>query len=133
VTGSVNQHGDVQAIGGVNEKIEGFFEVCRERGLSGKEGVLIPAANVTHLMLNQSVIDAVAQGRFSIYPVRTIDEGMELLTGTKAGARGADGSFPAGSVNFLIERRLIDFANRSRAPGAGERRGERGWRKDRRR
>ena len=116
VTGSVNQHGDVQAIGGVNEKIEGFFEVCRERGLTGEQGVIIPASNVKHLMLNKTVVDAVAQGMFAVYPVHTIDEGLELLTGMRAGTRGPDGKFPDHTVNFQVEQRLIDFADRMRPP-----------------
>jgi len=115
VTGSVNQNGDVQAIGGVNEKIEGFFDICSGRGLTGSQGVLIPAANVKHLMLRDDVVAACAEGNFHIYPVATIDEGIALLTGTAAGARGADGRFPAGSVNALVEERLIAFAERRRA------------------
>jgi predicted ATP-dependent protease len=110
VTGSVNQHGEVQAIGGVNEKIEGFFDVCTARGLSGSQGVLIPKSNVPHLMLRQDVIDACATGRFAIYPVVTIDEGIALLTGRAAGRRGSDGTYPGNSVNGLIEARLRTFA-----------------------
>ncbi|WP_298286146.1 Lon protease family protein [Acidocella sp.] len=126
VTGSVNQHGEVQAIGGVNEKIEGFFDVCRARGLTGTQGVMIPAANVMHLMLRQDVVAACAQGLFAIYPVRTIDEGIALLTGRPAGARGADGAYPAGSVNQLVEARLGHFAELRKAAGgkAPEARGE---------
>jgi len=110
VTGSVNQHGLVQAIGGVNEKIEGFFDVCAARGLTGSQGVLIPEANVQHLMLRSNVVDACAAGRFAIYPVGTIDQGIALLTGQPAGERGGDGSYPAGSVNRLVEERLKQFA-----------------------
>ncbi len=110
VTGSVNQHGEVQAIGGVNEKIEGFFDICNARGLTGKQGVLIPQANVQHLMLRQDVIDACAIGRFAVYPVSTINEGIELLTGRPAGARGADGNYPVDSINRRIEERLRTFA-----------------------
>ena len=91
VTGSVNQHGEIQAIGGVNEKIEGFFDICRARGLTGTQGVLIPKANVQHLMLRRDVIDACAEGKFAIYPVTTIDEGISLLTGAPAGERGTGG------------------------------------------
>ncbi|HXF67140.1 MAG TPA: AAA family ATPase [Burkholderiales bacterium] len=119
VTGSVNQHGEVQAIGGVNEKIEGFFEVCRGRGLTGAQGVLIPAANVKHLMLGREVVEAVAAGRFHIYPVATVDQGIEILTGVPAGDRDALGRFPPGTVNFRVEQRLADFAERARALGAG--------------
>ena len=110
VTGSVNQHGVVQAIGGVNEKIEGFFDICKARGLSGTEGVLIPASNVQHLMLREDVVAAAAAGRFAIYPISTIDEGIALLTGRDAGERGADGAWPEGSVNRLVEDRLGEFA-----------------------
>jgi predicted ATP-dependent protease len=110
VTGSVNQHGTVQAIGGVNEKIEGFFDVCAARGLSGSQGVLIPFANAQHLMLRADVVEACAAGRFSVYPVRTIDDGIRLLTGREAGERGADGLYPKDSVNRLVEDRLAAFA-----------------------
>lgn len=105
VTGSVNQWGEVQAIGGVNEKIEGFFDVCQAHGLTGKQGVMIPAANVRNLVLRADVIDAVEQGRFHIYPIRTIDEGITLLTGVRAGAEGE-----AGTVNGLVSQRLRQLA-----------------------
>jgi lon-related putative ATP-dependent protease len=118
VTGSVNQHGDVQVIGGVNEKIEGFFETCATRGLNGEQGVLVPAGNVTHLMLRREVVEAAAAGRFRIFPVRTIDEGMELLTGVPAGARDASGRFPEGTVNRRVEDRLIALAEQRRRFGA---------------
>ena len=110
VTGSVNQHGAVQAIGGVNEKVEGFFDICQARGLTGNQGVLIPKANVQHLMLRQDVIDACSSGKFSIYPIATIDEGISLLTGCISGARDARGSFPDRSVNRLVEDRLKSYA-----------------------
>ncbi|MBW8269285.1 Lon protease family protein [Caldovatus aquaticus] len=119
VTGSVNQHGDVQAIGGVNEKIEGFFEVCRARGLTGTQGVVIPHANVQHLMLHADVVEACAAGRFAIYPVRRIDEAAALLTGRPAGVRGPDGAYPEGSVNRLVEERLRRFAAARRAMHEG--------------
>lgn len=106
VTGSVNQHGEVQPIGGVNEKIEGFFDLCAARGLSGDQGVLIPAANVQHLMLRDDVVAAVAAEKFHIYAVTTIDEGLELLTGLPAGERDEAGAFPEGSVNYLVGERL---------------------------
>lgn len=115
VTGSVNQHGQIQAIGGVNEKIEGFFDVCRARGLTGEQGVLIPAANLKHLMLRQDVVEAAAAGRFSIYPVKTIDEGIELLTGIAAGEREESGRFPEDSINGRVEARLVAFADQVRA------------------
>jgi lon-related putative ATP-dependent protease len=110
VTGSVNQHGEVQAIGGVNEKIEGFFDICQARGLTGHQGVLIPQANVQHLMLRKDVIEACAAGRFAVYPVATADQGIELLTGLAAGERSADGSYQAGSLNRRVEDRLRSFA-----------------------
>jgi predicted ATP-dependent protease len=111
VTGSVNQHGDVQAIGGVNEKIEGFFDVCAARGLSGSQGVLIPSANVQHLMLREDVVQACADGRFAVYPIGRIDEGVALLTGLEAGERQADGAFPEASVNRRVEDRLRSYAD----------------------
>lgn len=111
VTGSVNQHGEIQAIGGVNEKIEGFFDICKARGLTGSQGVLIPKANVQHLMLRRDVVDACAEGKFAIYAVSTINEGITLLTGIEAGVRGADGAYPAGSINRRVEDRLRAFAN----------------------
>jgi len=110
VTGSVNQHGEVQAIGGVNEKIEGFFDLCSSRGLSGEEGVLIPASNVKHLMLRQDVVAAVEAGKFSVYPVSTVDEGIELLTGISAGDREKDDRFSEGSINRRVEDRLVHFS-----------------------
>ena len=114
VTGSVNQLGEVQAIGGVNEKIEGFFDICAARGLGGDQGVLIPRANVRHLMLRGDVLEAAAAGRFAIYAATTIDEGMALLTGRPMGERGDDGSYPDGSVNALIEARLERLSQQRR-------------------
>ena len=110
VTGSVNQHGRVQAIGGVNEKIEGFFDICRARGLTGTQGVLVPAANVQHLMLRDDVVEACAAGSFAVHAVATIDEGLALMTGMHVGERAADGAFPEGTVNRLVEDRLSTFA-----------------------
>jgi lon-related putative ATP-dependent protease len=126
VTGSVNQQGEVQAIGGVNEKIEGFFDVCRARGLNGEQGVLIPRSNVQHLMLREDVVDAVKSGKFAIYAVDTIDEGIEILTGVKAGERGADGGFPTGTINRLVEDKLLSFAERGRSFAKGGRDGAEG-------
>ncbi len=117
VTGSVNQRGEIQAIGGVNEKIEGFFDLCAARGLTGTQGVLIPATNVKHLMLHARVVEAVAEGRFHIYPVETIDQGLEIVTGVAAGARGPDGRFPEGTVNRKVEANLIALAEKRRAFG----------------
>jgi predicted ATP-dependent protease len=115
VTGSVNQHGEVQAIGGVNAKIEGFFDVCKARGLTGDQGVLIPASNVRNLMLREEVVEAVRGGQFHVYPVRTIDQGIALLTGLPAGEAGPDSRYPEGTVNFLVDRRLREFAAQARA------------------
>jgi lon-related putative ATP-dependent protease len=112
VTGSVNQRGQVQAIGGVNEKIEGFFDLCQARGLTGEQGVLIPAANVKHLMLRRDVVAAAAAGRFHIYPVETIDQGIELLTGIPAGVRSDDGTYPEGTINRLVEDRLAQLSEK---------------------
>ncbi len=117
VTGSVNQLGRVQAIGGVNEKIEGFFDVCRERGLDGSHGVIIPQDNVKHLMLREDVVDAVRQDEFRIYAVRSIDEAITILTGVNAGERGEDGSFPEGSVNALVEQQLVEYATARKSFG----------------
>ena len=110
VTGSVNQRGQIQPIGGVNEKIEGFFAVCKAKGLTGEQGVIIPIQNVKSLMLKEEVIEAVRQRRFHIWAVVTVDEGIEILTGVKAGARQADGSWPPGSLNERVDRRLLAMA-----------------------
>ena len=110
VTGSVNQHGEIQAVGGINEKIEGFFDACRERELTGRQGVLIPVSNVKHLMLREDVVAAVAEGRFHVWPFSSVDEGMELLTGLAAGERNAEGKYPPGSVNGRVEARLVEMA-----------------------
>lgn len=112
VTGAVDQHGRVQAVGGVNQKVEGFFDLCRARGLTGEQGVLIPAANVINLMVRPDVIAAVAAGQFHIYPIATIDEGIEVLTGIPAGERGPDGRFPEGSLNARVAARLAEMAER---------------------
>ncbi len=117
VTGSVNQQGEVQAIGAVNAKVEGFFDVCRARGLTGEQGVLIPASNVRNLMLREDVVEAVTAGQFHVFPVRTIDEGIALLTGLEAGERGPDGTFPEGSINTLVQERLREMAEQARAYG----------------
>ncbi|MEW5986719.1 MAG: ATP-binding protein [Chloroflexota bacterium] len=115
VTGSVNQFGEVQAIGGVNEKIEGFFDICRARGLTGEQGVIIPVANIKHLMLREDVVEAAGQGLFHIYAVETVDEGLEILTGLEAGRPDVDGRFPIGSLNQRVEARLKEFAEHQRA------------------
>jgi lon-related putative ATP-dependent protease len=118
VTGSVDQRGDVQAIGGVNEKVEGFFDVCAARGLTGDQGVVIPASNVRDLMLREDVVAAAAAGRFAIHAVATVDEAVELLIGRPAGERDAAGSFPHGTVNGLVDARLADLAERAREFGS---------------
>jgi predicted ATP-dependent protease len=118
VTGSVNQRGDVQAVGAINEKIEGFFDVCAARGLTGCEGVIIPAANVSHLMLRRDVVEAVAAGVFHVYAIATIDQGMELLTGRAAGTREGAGFTPA-SLNDRVEHRLLALAEQARAHRGG--------------
>ena len=110
VTGSLNQKGEIQPIGGVNEKIEGFYEVCRAKGLTGDQGVIIPHQNVQNLMLRQEVIDAVKEGKFHIFPVKTIDEGISILTGVEAGEKQKDGTFPQGTVNHLVDQELQRLA-----------------------
>ncbi len=110
VTGSINQKGEIQPIGGVNEKIEGFYDVCKARGLSGTEGVIIPWQNVPDLMLDQEVVDAVAEGRFHIYSVKHVDEGIEILTGVKAGKKLKSGNYQKGTVNELVRQSLYDMA-----------------------
>ncbi|MBW2702399.1 MAG: AAA family ATPase [Deltaproteobacteria bacterium] len=110
VTGSVNQQGEVQAIGGVNNKIEGFYDICNSRGLTGKQGVIIPKSNIEHLMLDEEVVDAVRRGRFHVWSVSTIDEGMELLTGVTAGRPDSKGKYPAGTVNRMVSDRLETMA-----------------------
>jgi len=114
VTGSVNQKGEVQAVGGVNEKIEGFFEVCKAKGFTGNQGVMVPESNVQNLMLKEEIVDAVKAGRFHMYSVRTIDEGMEVLTGVKTGERREDGTFENGTVNHKVDKRLKNMAEKLR-------------------
>jgi predicted ATP-dependent protease len=110
VTGSVDQQGRVQAIGAATAKIEGFFDICRVRGLTGSQGVLIPADNVRHLVLRRDVVQAVQDGKFHIYAVETIDQGISLLTGVPAGEADAEGNYPEGSVNFLVQQKLLEMA-----------------------
>jgi predicted ATP-dependent protease len=112
VTGSVNQKGVVQAIGGVNQKIEGFFEVCKAKGITGEQGVMIPESNVNDLMLKEEVVEAVNQGKFHIWPVKSIDEGIEILTGVKAGERLQDGGFAKESVHAKVDQRLFELAEK---------------------
>jgi predicted ATP-dependent protease len=110
VTGSVNQKGEIQAIGGVNQKIEGFFDCCRQKELTGTQGVMIPASNVKDLMLRKDVVKAVQDGKFHIHSVQTIDEGIEILTGKLAGEKGPDDTYPEGTINFLVDKKLSEFA-----------------------
>jgi lon-related putative ATP-dependent protease len=112
VTGSVNQKGEVQAIGGVNEKIEGFFEVCKAKGLTDQQGVMIPESNMQNLMLKEEIVDAVKAGKFHIYSAKTIDEGIEVLTGAVAGERRKDGAFEEGTVNYRVDKQLKDMAEK---------------------
>ncbi len=114
VTGSLNQHGDVQAVGGVNEKVEGFFEVCREHGLTGTQGVILPTTNCRHLMLSSEVTEAVRDGRFHVWVVDTVDDAMQLLTGRPAGVRDERGGYPEGSVHWAVQGRLQRFSEASR-------------------
>nr|WP_232023562.1 S16 family serine protease [Thiomicrorhabdus aquaedulcis] len=106
ITGSINQFGDIQPIGGVNEKIEGFYKICSARGLTGQQGVIIPQANVCHLMLNAEVINAVSQGQFHVYTMSHIDFALGLLTGVDAGQPNELGDFPEGSVNARVVKAL---------------------------
>lgn len=110
VTGSVNQKGEIQPIGGVNQKIEGFFDVCKAKGLTGDQGVMIPDQNIRNLVLREDVVKAAQEGQFHIYSVKTIDEGIEILTGIRAGGKRADGSFPEGTVNYFVDTQLREFA-----------------------
>jgi predicted ATP-dependent protease len=117
VTGSVNQKGDIQAIGGVNEKIEGFFDVCKVRSLTGEQGVIIPQSNVQNLVLREDVVEAVRHGRFHIWAVATVDQAMEVLSGLPSGEREADGHFPSGTLNYVVDKRLTELAQRMRGFG----------------
>ena len=109
ITGSVNQKGEIQPIGGVNQKIEGFFDVCKAKGLIGEQGVIIPQSNIKNLMLREDVVEAVAQGQFHIYAVKTINEGLEILTDRPAGEREDDGTYPEGTINYLVDKRLREL------------------------
>ncbi|GIU96090.1 MAG: ATP-dependent protease [Gaiellaceae bacterium] len=120
VTGSVDQHGRVQAVGGVTRKVEGFFATCKAQGLTGEQGVIVPAANVRNLMLHEDVVQAVREGAFHVWAVKTVDEGIELLTGRRAGRRRADGSYPPGTVHALVQERLAGFARRLQELAAAE-------------
>jgi ATP-dependent Lon protease len=110
----VNQKGEIQAIGGVNQKIEGFFDVCRARGLTGTQGVIIPSQNVRDLMLRHDVIDAVDKGKFHIFAVDSVDQGIEILSGTRAGKRLRNGQFEKGSIHYRVNKKLSVYAKRWR-------------------
>lgn len=114
VTGSVNQKGEIQAIGGVTHKIEGFFDLCKKRGLTGKQGVLIPQSNVKDLVLNDEVVDAVKNGIFHIYPITHIDQGIELLMQYPAGEKDENGEYPEGTVHGKVYRKLKEFHESSK-------------------
>jgi predicted ATP-dependent protease len=119
----MNQHGQAQPIGGVNEKIEGFFDVCSAHGLTGEQGVIIPSSNARHLMLRQNVVSAVAAGKFHVWTVASVDEALALLLGREPGARGADGRFPEGTINALVDAQLQRFAESRQRFAPGERAG----------
>lgn len=120
VTGSMNQKGEVQPVGGINEKIEGFYDVCVVKGLTGLQGVIIPERNIKNLMLRRDVVEAVANGRFHIYPIKGVEEGIEILTGVEAGERQPDGSYPEGTVNYLVAKRLKELAKAIKEFGKGK-------------
>jgi predicted ATP-dependent protease len=124
ITGSINQKGEIQPIGGVNEKIEGFFSVCKNRGLTGDQGVIIPQLNVKNLMLKKEVVDAVKARQFHIYSVTTVNEALEILTGFPAGERKEDGTYPEGTVNFLVDKQLREMSKKLKADDKGEERKE---------
>ena len=110
ITGSADQHGNVQAIGGINEKIEGFFDICKQQGLTGKQGVILPESNIPHLILRDDVVDAVEKKQFALYPINNVNEAITLLTGTTAGERNVENEFPNDSVNYKVEQRLLEMA-----------------------
>jgi len=120
ITGSVDQRGNIQPIGGANEKIEGFFQTCKRLGLTGEQGVILPEQNVVHLMLSAEVRQAVAEGRFHIYPVSTVDEGIEILTGVPAGDLEQDGTYPPDSVHGRVMARLAEIAENLKTRGEEE-------------
>lgn len=120
VTGSVNQHGEAQAIGGVNEKIEGFFDICKKQGLTGNQGVIIPSSNIKNLMLRQDVIEAVKVSKFHIFPIENVDQGIEILTGMPAGELDENGNYPSETINGRVQVRLARLAKKSKVPGSSE-------------
>jgi lon-related putative ATP-dependent protease len=120
ITGSINQKGEIQPIGGVNEKIEGFFAVCKNRGLTGDQGVIIPQINVKNLMLKKEIVGAVKEGKFRVYAVKTVHEAIEILTGIPAGERRTDWTWPEGTVNFLVDKRLKEMSKKLKAEDKSE-------------
>lgn len=129
VTGSVNQKGEIQAIGGVNMKVEGFYDCCTMAGLTGKQGVMIPQANIKDLMLRKDVVEAVTKGQFHVWSVGTVDQGMEILTGKPAGKMKADGTYTKGSINDLADRKLRRLAEGLKRFGNSEPPEEKGGKK----
>ena len=114
VTGSVNQKGEIQPIGGVNDKIEGFFQICKMRGLDGSHGVIIPKQNIRNLSLSDEIVEAVKSKKFHVYAISTIDEGIEILTGVPSGKKDVNGNFPAGTINYLAHEKLKKYAEISK-------------------
>jgi predicted ATP-dependent protease len=112
VTGSVNQKGEIQPIGGVNQKIEGFFQVCNAKELTGEQGVVIPFQNIRNLMLRQEVLDAVRKNKFHIYAIKNVEEGIEILTGMKAGKKNKNNKYPLNSINYLVDANLKEMAKK---------------------
>ena len=112
VTGSINQFGEIQPIGGVNEKIEGFFDVCKRAGLTGNHGVIIPRTNISNLMLREDIRKAVDDGLFHVYAIDTVDDGIEILTGKTAGKPDKDGNYPKGTVNYMVQKSLDEYYER---------------------
>jgi predicted ATP-dependent protease len=110
VTGSMDQNGDVQPVGGINEKIEGFYDLCKFRKIDGSQGVIIPRRNIKNLMIKKELVDAMKEGKFTIYPMDRVEEGLEILTGMPAGALTEDGTYPEGTVNYLIVKRLTEIS-----------------------
>lgn len=110
ITGSTDQHGNVQAIGGINEKIEGFYDICKLKGFTGEQGVILPEVNIPHLILRDDVVEAIENNQFTLYPVKTVDEAISLLTDLPAGVRNSEGDFPQDSLNYKVEQRLLELA-----------------------
>jgi predicted ATP-dependent protease len=132
VTGSMDQTGDVQPVGGINEKVEGFFDLCRLTGLDGTQGVIIPERNIRHLMLKKDVVEAVKDGRFSLYPIRSVDEGLKIMTGMEVGELSGDGIYPEGTINYLVVQRLTEIAESMEKKKEKEKEEERENNKERR-